>query len=159
MPSFSFRHCSTEECIFSPLTWVCCQQLNSSMLRTFTYQTLVDTSVVFDYVTTTRSRALRFCSLDEIMFFLAGKAVTLNSKPVLHMFSCAFFSQSVHCCISLCSSVGWWSEWTSDLDSVNSIVYSSGSSLVQLFSTGLHVKECQGCTDACSCLLLITSGL
>lgn len=159
MPSFSFSHCSTEECICS-LT--CCQQPNSSMLRTFTYQNLVDTSVVFDYVITKTLRAPCFCSLDEIMFFLAGKAVPLNSKTAplgcLRVPMCfLFFSEHFH--IFLCFPVEWWSERTSDLDLVNSIVYTSGSSLVQLFSTAVHVKECQGCADACSCLLLITSGL
>lgn len=61
--------------------------------------------------------------------------------------------------ISQCSPGVWQIKWTSDLALVNSIVYSCGSSCVQLFNTvPTHVLQSQGCADGCSCLLLIALG-
>lgn len=130
------------------------------MLGTFTYQTSADIIVVFDYIIVKPATwepqfsqvfpgLMKSCMFwQERLFYVLSHArikvkntmsdkyfLSWNSAPCSVGF---FFFLCVHsstqCWIVRHSPVEWQIEWTSDLDLAMSIVYSTGSSRVQLFN-------------------------
>lgn len=85
--------------------------------------------------------ALCVCHATQHQIVKSSAHVVYNFSP----FSCFLVvHSSSQCWIFQCSPAEWPFEWTSDLDWVNSIVYSCGSSQVQLFKVVPRVLQNKG---------------